>query len=51
MSAPEDRRLSELEDRKRYEPAEVEPRIVKRWLESGLFSPAPDGDRQRVTTG
>jgi len=46
MSAPEDRRLSELEDRKRYEPAEVEPRIVKRWLESGLFSPAPDGTAQ-----
>ena len=35
--------MSELEDRKRYEPAEVEPRIVKRWLESGLFSPPPEG--------
>ena len=35
--------MSELEDRKRYEPAEVEPRIVERWLESGLFSPQPEG--------
>jgi valyl-tRNA synthetase len=35
--------MSELEDRKRYEPAEVEPRIVERWLESGLFSPEPEG--------
>ncbi len=35
--------MSELEDRKRYEPSEVEPRIVKRWLESGLYSPEPEG--------
>jgi valyl-tRNA synthetase len=35
--------MSELEDRKRYEPAEVEPRIVERWLKSGLFSPEPEG--------
>jgi valyl-tRNA synthetase len=35
--------MSELEDRKRYEPAEVEPKIVERWLESGLFSPEPEG--------
>src|SRR6201995_532412 len=35
--------MSELEDRKRYEPAEVEPRIVEKWLRSGLFSPDPEG--------
>ena len=35
--------MSELSERTRYEPAEVEPRIVEKWLESGLFSPAPEG--------
>ncbi len=33
----------ELERRKRYDPAEVETRIVDRWLESGLFHPEPAG--------
>src|ERR1700677_1370712 len=46
MSEREDRRLSALEDRKRYEPTEGEPRIVARWLESGLFSPEPEGEPQ-----
>jgi valyl-tRNA synthetase len=32
-----------LQDRKRFEPAEVEPRIVERWLDSGLFDPEPAG--------
>ena len=32
-----------LKDRKRFEPSEVEPRIVQRWLDSGLFHPDPDG--------
>jgi valyl-tRNA synthetase len=35
--------VSELESRTRYEPSEVEPRIVRRWLESGLFHPEPEG--------
>jgi valyl-tRNA synthetase len=35
--------MSELEERTRYEPAEVEPRIAHRWLQSGLFSPPPEG--------
>jgi valyl-tRNA synthetase len=35
--------ISELESRTRYEPAEVEPRIAKRWLDSGLFHPEPIG--------
>lgn len=33
-----------LEDRKRYEPSEVEPRIAAAWLESGIFHPDPEGD-------
>jgi valyl-tRNA synthetase len=38
-----DDRLKTLEERTRYEPAEVEGRIFARWEESGIFSPAPDG--------
>src|SRR5712671_3393255 len=34
---------SDLESRTRYDPAEVEPRIVGRWLDSGLFHPEPEG--------
>jgi valyl-tRNA synthetase len=38
--------MSTLEARTRYDAAEVEPRIVRRWLDSGLFHPdaADDGD-------
>ncbi|TMM00404.1 MAG: valine--tRNA ligase [Actinobacteria bacterium] len=35
--------MSELESRKRFEPREVEPRVMRRWLESGLFHPEPEG--------
>src|SRR2546430_15639566 len=35
--------MSELESRKRFEPAEVEPRVMERWLASGLFHPEPEG--------
>jgi valyl-tRNA synthetase len=35
--------MSSLKDRKRFEPSEVEPRIVQRWLDSGLFHPDPKG--------
>src|SRR5438067_12214108 len=34
---------SDLESRTRYDPSEVEPRIVQRWLASGLFHPEPAG--------
>jgi valyl-tRNA synthetase len=34
---------SELEDKTRYNPSEVEPRIVAAWLDSGLTHPAPEG--------
>jgi len=36
-------RIKELEDRTRFEPAEVEPRITERWLGSGLFHAEPEG--------
>src|SRR4051812_45734622 len=35
--------MTDLRDRTRFEPAEVEPRIVDAWLQSGLFSPEPEG--------
>ena len=35
---------SELEARTRYDPSEVEPRIARVWLDSGLFHPEPSGD-------
>jgi valyl-tRNA synthetase len=35
--------VSDLEAKTRYEPSEVEPRIVDRWLASGIFHPEPEG--------
>jgi len=35
--------MSDLESRTRFEPHEVEQRIMQRWLESGLFHPEPEG--------
>jgi valyl-tRNA synthetase len=37
-------RLQELESRTRFEPAEIEPPITERWLQSGLFHPEPAGE-------
>jgi valyl-tRNA synthetase len=37
-------RIAELETRTRFEPAEVEPRMLERWLASGLFHPEPEGE-------
>ncbi len=37
-------RSDDLESRTRFEPAEVEPRIASRWLDSGLFHPEPEGE-------
>jgi valyl-tRNA synthetase len=34
---------SDLEAKTRYDPSEVEPRIVQAWLDSGIFHPAPEG--------
>ncbi len=36
--------MSELEARSRYTPAEVEPRIVERWLASGIYHPDAAGE-------
>ena len=38
-----DDRLKTLEERTRYEPAEVEGRIFARWEQAGIFSPEPQG--------
>ncbi|MEO6858258.1 MAG: valine--tRNA ligase [Solirubrobacteraceae bacterium] len=35
--------MTDLESTTRYDPADVEPRIVKKWLDSGLFHPDPQG--------
>jgi valyl-tRNA synthetase len=35
--------MSTLQERTRFEPAEVEPRIAERWWSSGLHHPEPDG--------
>jgi valyl-tRNA synthetase len=35
--------MSDLESKTRYDPSEVEPRIVEKWLQSGLFHPEPEG--------
>jgi valyl-tRNA synthetase len=32
-----------LQDRTRFEPSEVEPRIIERWLRSGMNHPEPEG--------
>ena len=36
--------MGALEERTRFEPAEVEPRIVERWLQAGLVHPEPAGN-------
>ncbi len=41
-----DRDLERLRANTRFEPAAVEPRIVQRWLDSGLFHPEPNGVRE-----
>ena len=38
--------MSDLQSNTRYDPSEVEPRIVARWLESGLFHPQPEGSAE-----
>ena len=35
--------MTSLQERTRFEPAEVEPRIIERWLQSGLHHPKPEG--------
>jgi valyl-tRNA synthetase len=38
--------MADLQERTRFEPAEVEPRILARWLESGLVHPQPAGSAE-----
>ena len=37
-------RLKQLEERTRYDPAQVEGRVFERWEAARIFSPAPEGD-------
>jgi valyl-tRNA synthetase len=41
---PGEDRLEQLRQRTRYAPADVEPGVFKRWDESGIFHPEPEGD-------
>jgi len=36
--------VADLQSQTRYDPAEAEPRIMARWLASGLFHPEPAGE-------
>jgi valyl-tRNA synthetase len=36
-------RLKDLEERTRYQPADVEPRVFERWETAGIFHPEPAG--------
>ena len=38
--------IEDLAARTRFEPAEVEPRLIAEWLQSGLFHPEPLGSAQ-----
>ena len=35
--------MSDLQQRTRFEPAEVEPRVLRRWVDSRLVHPEPEG--------
>jgi valyl-tRNA synthetase len=41
---PEEDRLELLRQRTRYTPEDVEPGVFRRWEESGIFHPEPEGD-------
>ncbi|MGI8920218.1 MAG: valine--tRNA ligase [Solirubrobacteraceae bacterium] len=38
--------MGDLQERTRFEPAEVEPRILARWLEAGFVHPEPAGSAE-----
>ncbi|HEV2784753.1 MAG TPA: class I tRNA ligase family protein, partial [Solirubrobacteraceae bacterium] len=38
--------MGDLQQRTRFEPAEIEPRILARWLEDGFVHPEPDGSAE-----
>src|SRR5437764_7884065 len=35
--------IAQLRSKTRYDPSEVEPRVARRWLQSGIFHPEPEG--------
>src|SRR5438128_1760080 len=37
-------RMSDLAERTRYVPSEVEPRLFARWFDAGIHHPEPEGD-------
>ncbi|HEU0019102.1 MAG TPA: valine--tRNA ligase [Thermoleophilaceae bacterium] len=39
-------RLKDLEERTRYQPGDVEPRVFERWESAGIFHPDAEGDAQ-----
>ena len=39
--------IEDLAARTRFEPAEVEPRLIAQWLQSGMFHPEPLGSARR----
>ncbi len=41
---PPRRSTDDLASRKRFEPGEVEPRLTRQWLASGIFNPDAQGD-------
>ncbi|HEY2604241.1 MAG TPA: valine--tRNA ligase [Thermoleophilaceae bacterium] len=41
---PDDDRLDQLRQRTRYQPADAEPGVFRRWSESGIFHPEPEGE-------
>jgi valyl-tRNA synthetase len=41
------RSIEDLAARTRFEPAEVEPRLIAEWLQSGLFHPEPLGSAEK----
>ena len=43
LQVPPRRSVDDLASRKRFEPREIEPRLIAEWLASGLFHPAAEG--------
>jgi valyl-tRNA synthetase len=46
MEARHDERLDDLRERTRYEAADVEGRIFRRWEDAGIFHPEPAGEAE-----
>jgi valyl-tRNA synthetase len=44
---PPRRSVDDLRSRTRFEPREVEPRLIAQWLDSGIFHPEPEGSAEQ----